>query len=139
MLNYETEWMTREDIVLSSYEASLELNRLKARHGLMSAEELSKAEERTTSAQELIELLDDLGELNDQAVRELKPRMEEINSIVSRPRNDWELGLRLGKWGLLRRGYFLVAQAVIAFFSQLRRTARKGAKETTPSFSGSER
>jgi B12-binding domain/radical SAM domain protein len=139
VLNYETEWMTREDIVLSSYEASLELNRLKARHGLMSAEELSKAEERTRSAQELIELLDDLGELNDQAVGELKPRMEEINSIVSRPRNDWELGLRLGKWGLLRRGYFLVAQAVTAFFSQLRRTARKGAKETTPSFSGSER
>ena len=120
VLNYETEWMTREDIVLSSYEASLELNRLKARHGLMSPDEVAQTEERTTKALELIKLLDDLGEIDEETLQELKPQMEEINSIVWRPRNDWELGLGLGKWGLLRKGYFLLNQGLIAFLSQLR-------------------
>ena len=112
--------MTREDIVLSSYEASLELNRLKARHGLMSPDEVAQAEERTTKALELIKLLDDLGEIDEETLQELKPQMEEMNSIVWRPRNDWELGLGLGKWGLLRKGYFLLNQGLVAFLSQVR-------------------
>jgi B12-binding domain/radical SAM domain protein len=120
VLNYETEWMTREDIVLSSYEASLELNRLKARYGLMSAEEVAQAEERTGKALELIALLDDVGEIDEKRLQELRPQMEEVNAVVSRPRNDWELGLRLGKWGLLRKWSFLVSQAWVAFLSEMR-------------------
>ena len=119
VLNYETEWMTREDIVLSSYEASLELNRLKARYGLMSPEEVAHAEERTTKALKLIELLDDLGEIDENRLEELRPQMQEVNAIVARPRNDWELGLRLGKWGFLRKWSFLISQAWVAFRSEL--------------------
>ena len=120
VLNYETEWMTREDIVLSSYEASLELNRIKLRHGLMSAEEVAQAEERTTKALELIELLDDLAEDDQEKLEELRAEMEEINAIVARPRNDWELGLSLGTWGLLRKGYFLVSQGLVAVVNEVR-------------------
>jgi hypothetical protein len=120
VLNYETKWMTREDIVLSSYEASLELNRIKLRHGLMSAEEVAQAEERTTKALELIELLDDLAEGDQEKLEELRPQMEEINAIVARPRNDWELGLSLGRWGLFRKGYFLVSQGLVAVVSEVR-------------------
>lgn len=120
VLNYETKWMTREDIVLSSYEASLELNRIKLRHGLMSAEELAQAEERTTKALELIELLDDLAEGDQEKLEELRPQMEEINAIVARPRNDWELGLSLGRWGLFRKGYFLVSQGLVAVVNEVR-------------------
>jgi len=120
VLNYETEWMTREDIVLSSYEASLELNRIKLRHGLMSAEEVAQAEERTTKALELIELLDDLAEGDQEKLEELRAQMEEINAIVARPRNDWELGLSLGRWGLFRKGYFLVSQGLVAVVSEVR-------------------
>lgn len=120
VLNYETKWMTREDIVLSSYEASLELNRIKLRHGLMSAEEVAQAEERTTKALELIELLDDLAEGDQEKLEELRPQMEEINAIVARPRNDWELGLSLGRWGLFRKGYFLVSQGLVAVVNEVR-------------------
>jgi radical SAM superfamily enzyme YgiQ (UPF0313 family) len=119
VLNYETEWMTREDIVLGTYEASLELNRLKARYGLMSHEEVAQAEERSTKALELIELLDDLGEIDEKSLQELRPQMEEVNAIVSRPRNDWELGLSLGKWGFFRKWSFLVSQAWVAVRSEL--------------------
>ncbi len=120
VLNYETKWMTREDIVLSSYEASLELNRIKLRHGLMSAEEVAQAEERTTKALELIELLDDLAEGDQEKLQELRAQMEEINAIVARPRNDWELGLSLGRWGLFRKGYFLVSQGLVAVVNEVR-------------------
>ncbi len=141
VLNYETEWMAREDIVLSSYEASLELNRLKARYGLMSPHEVALAEERTTKALELIERLERVEEIDEETLQELKPQMEEINAIVSRPWNDWELGLRLGKWGLLRKVYFLVNQAWVALLSQLRtmisaRRLSKRKAEGTASFSG---
>ncbi len=144
VLNYETEWMTREDIVLSSYEASLELNRLKASYGLMSPEELAQAEERTTQALELIELLDKLEEVDPETLQGLKQQVEAINAVISRPRNDWELGLRLGRWGLLRKGYFLVNQAWVAFLSELRkiingnRLSRRGAEKAASSTGGRE-
>lgn len=120
MLNYETEWMTREDIVLSSYEASLELNRIKARHGLMSAEELAQAEERTTKSLRMLEVLDDAAGSDQERLAELRPQLHEINAIVARPRNDWELGLSLGKWGVLRQWYFLVSQGFVALLNLLR-------------------
>ena len=133
--------MTREDIVVSSYEACLELNRIKARHGLMSPEEVAQQEERTTKALELLEALDDLGEGDQEKLEELRPQLDEINAIVARPRNDWELGLSLGKWGLLRKGYFLVSQGLAAFFNQLRtamagRLASQGRGESVASPSG---
>jgi hypothetical protein len=46
--------------------------------------------------------------------------MEEINAIVARPRNDWELGLSLGRWGLFRKGYFLVSQGLVAVVNEVR-------------------
>jgi B12-binding domain/radical SAM domain protein len=127
VLNYETEWMSREDIVLASYEASVELNRLKLRHGLMSPQEVDRAEERTTKALRLLELLDRVEEGDAARLEELRPELERANAIVARPWNDWELGLRLGRWSLLRQWHFAVNQAWVAFLSVLRTTL--GGKE----------
>jgi len=126
VLNYETEWMTREDIVLSSYEAILELNRIKVRHGLMSSADLAQAEERTAKALRLLELLDGLGEGDTEKLEELRPQLERTNAIVARPWNDWELGLSLGKWGILKQGYYLVSQGVSAVGAVLRTSIAGG-------------
>jgi B12-binding domain/radical SAM domain protein len=141
VLNYETEWMTREDIVLSSYEASLELNRIKARHGLMSLEEVAGQEARTTRAVELLGELDALGKVDGARLDELQPELAEINAIASRPRNDWELGLRLGAWGSPRKVYFLVSQGLAAIVNQSRATtsadhSSEPSTEKTASVSG---
>lgn len=120
VLNYETEWMSREQIVLSSYEASVELNRLKLRHGLMTRQEVDRAEDRTTQALRLLELLDRVEEGDAARLEELRPELERANAIVARPWNDWELGLNLGKWGLLRKGHFALNQAWVALLSMLR-------------------
>jgi hypothetical protein len=140
VLNYETEWMRREDIVLSSYEASLQLNRIKLGHGLMSSWEVARAEERTSKALKLLELLDRVPAGDAAKLEELRPELERANAIVDRPRNDWELGLRLGRWGILKQGYYLVNQGMAALASLLRaavRGADRGRDEAATSVSGS--
>jgi B12-binding domain/radical SAM domain protein len=131
VLNYETEWMTREDIVLSSYEASLELNRIKLRHGLMSAQEVEKAEQRTSQALRLLEALEHVGEGETERLEELRPQLERTNAIVARPWNDWELGLRLGQWNLVKQGFYLVSQGLAAFVSMLRAGFGGGSRAQT--------
>jgi len=48
--------------------------------------------------------------------------LEKTNAIVARPWNDWELGLSLGKWGLVKQGYYLLSQGVLALATLLRRS-----------------
>ena len=46
ILNYETEWMTRDEIVYSTYEAGKRLNRLKAQFGLIDPRTAESVEAR---------------------------------------------------------------------------------------------
>ena len=57
-LSYETRWMTRDDIVESSYEAGLRLNRLKERYGLLDQEVAGRTEKRILLAREMIRKVD---------------------------------------------------------------------------------
>lgn len=100
-LNYETEWMSREQIVDTTYEALLRLSRLKRKHDLIDAEEMKAAEERIRKAQELIEEIDHLLEIEEGAERHrrllaLKPKIDEVN--FSKAYEEGELALPVG-WG----------------------------------------
>lgn len=57
-LSYETRWMTREEIVDSTYRAGLQLNRLKKEHGLVGAETAERTEKRILLAEEMIREID---------------------------------------------------------------------------------
>ena len=57
-LNYETEWMSRQDIVETTYEAGLRLNRLKAKHGLITKDVADATEERINTALEMLWRID---------------------------------------------------------------------------------
>ncbi len=59
-LSYETRWMTRDDIVESSYEAGLRLNRLKERFGLLDKETAARTEKRILLARDLIHKVDEI-------------------------------------------------------------------------------
>ncbi len=72
---------------------------------------------------ELLEELDVLGKVDRASLDELQSELAEINAIASRPKNDWELGLRLGAWGSPRKVYFLVSQGLAAIVNQSRATA----------------
>ena len=59
-LSYETKWMSRDEIVESSYQAGLRLNRLKEQVGLLNGETAEKTEKRILLAMEMIRKIDEI-------------------------------------------------------------------------------
>jgi hypothetical protein len=59
-LSYETQWMTRDDIVESTYQAGLRLNHLKKQFGLISPATGEKTEKRILLAMEMIRKVDEI-------------------------------------------------------------------------------
>ncbi len=75
-LNYETTDMTRDDIVASTYQAALALNRLKARHGLAPRETSDRIEARIKAEMKVSDEIDRIcrekdGDERDRAVDKL--------------------------------------------------------------------
>jgi B12-binding domain/radical SAM domain protein len=71
ILNYETEWMTRDEIVSSTYEAGKRLNRLKAEFGLIDRETAESVERRSEGAVRVMKEIDQIMALPDAKEREL--------------------------------------------------------------------
>jgi len=69
-LSYETKWMTRDEIVESSYQAGLRLNRLKERFGLLDGETAYQTEQRILLAREMIRRVDEIIPLDEPQRRE---------------------------------------------------------------------
>ena len=64
-LSYETKWMSRDEIVETSYQAGLRLNCLKERFGLLDGETAKKTEERILLAMEMIRKIDEIVQLGE--------------------------------------------------------------------------
>jgi len=69
MLNYETEWMTRREIVEATYAAAERLNELKRRYGRISDQRAAAVDSRRRAARDLRgeERAATKGTLNDKA------------------------------------------------------------------------
>jgi B12-binding domain/radical SAM domain protein len=83
MLNYETEWMTRDEIVASTYESALGFNQVKLELGLISAEVAAGVESRARGAIDLMKAIDLMvGEygLETDRVSAFKERADELSS-----------------------------------------------------------
>ena len=70
ILNYETEWMDRDAIVYSTYEAGKRLNRLKAEFGLISRKTAESIERRIEKAVQMMKEIDRIMALPDPKERE---------------------------------------------------------------------
>ena len=84
VLNYETEWMNRDQIVASTYEAGLRLNRAKAQYGLVDVEQAERTEARILKARRLIAQVDDFMSIDDENRRArllhaIKPQVDDAN------------------------------------------------------------
>ncbi len=110
VLNYETKWMTRDDIVSSSYSAGLGLNDIKRRMGLISEETAERTRLRIEAARSLSSKIDamvaaggpspwDLESLKDEAASLSESTVcakeeldwSESSYIASLPRIFWSL------------------------------------------------
>ncbi len=102
-LNYETEWMTRQQIVDTAYEAILRLNRLKAKYGTISLEMADAGEQRIKRAWEMASRIDGLLSRGDyEELSGLKPEIDEINAFPVVERRQLELPVGRVKLRILR-------------------------------------
>ncbi|MGQ9683485.1 MAG: TIGR04190 family B12-binding domain/radical SAM domain protein [Anaerolineae bacterium] len=134
VLNYETKWMTRSDIVASSYEAGLRLNRLKARHGLVSPSQAAATEARIRAAVALSAEVDAIMALSDIAERRerlaaLKPAVDQANISTVCDKRELELPVGLLKLNIPRAAYYYLAGEVRRWWGRLTspRSAHRGA------------
>jgi B12-binding domain/radical SAM domain protein len=83
VLNYETRWMTRDQLVATTYAAGKRLNRLKAEYGLIPAKQAAATEMRIDRATELIAEIDRLmaSAPPEQLHREMEHLKAEIDQV----------------------------------------------------------
>jgi B12-binding domain/radical SAM domain protein len=115
VLNYETEWMNRDQIVDSTYEAGLRLNRLKARYGLVDAEQAARTEARILKARRLIAQVDDIVSIEDEGrrarlLRAIKPQVDDANLSTVCDKAELNVPLRGIKLNLPRAAFFFAGQ-----------------------------
>jgi B12-binding domain/radical SAM domain protein len=95
-LNYETDWMSRQQIVDTTYKAMMRLNRLKAKHGVISMPMAEAENQRLEAASEIVPIIDGIlsGGNSERELSRLKARIDQINMS---PMTHWaELELPLG-------------------------------------------
>jgi len=111
-LNYETEWMTRHQIMDMTYEAILRLTRIKAKYGLISRE---MAETQEWRIKKSIELEQQIGEIwhgnnHRQKLKHLKAEVDRVNELRASERAELELHTGFRKLKYLHSLYSLVAK-----------------------------
>ena len=99
-MNYETDWMTRQQIVETTYEAILRLTRLKAKYGFISKEAAEMAERRIVAGLEMMQHIDDILSRDGNQQEELsilKAEIDQINMLPVSEKRELELPLGLIK------------------------------------------
>jgi radical SAM superfamily enzyme YgiQ (UPF0313 family) len=117
VLNYETRWLNRDQIVDSTYEAGLRLNRLKARYGLVDPAQAQRTEERIRKAQNLIAQVDDIMSIQDAGRRErllrsIKPQVDDANLSTVCDKAELNIPLRGFRLNVSRAALFFGEQIV---------------------------
>lgn len=103
ILSFETDAMTRDEIVNSTYDAALRLNKLKYEYNLIDKELYEQIDFRIKSAQEVMSDMDEILEIKDedlkqQRLHELKTKVENLNrhTICGKDELKWPIHQRFG-------------------------------------------
>jgi 4-hydroxy-3-methylbut-2-enyl diphosphate reductase IspH len=94
VLNYDTKWMNRSQIVDATYASGLGLNKIKGDMGLISEEVAHRTEDRIMAAQELSKRIDMIvahgtaKESNMEELREAAKRLNE-STVCEKEELDW--------------------------------------------------
>jgi len=96
ILNYESDWMSRDELVDSTYLAALELNKVKARYGAVDHKTAKETELRISEARQMMKLIDETmvqmsNEAREEMLRQLKLRMEglSISTVCEKTELEW--------------------------------------------------
>lgn len=121
ILSFETDSMTRDEIVNSTYEAALKLNALKHEFNLIDTDLYKQIEFKIHSAVQVMNEIDRIVMIEDEdqkqrELKELKHRVEQINleTICGKDELKWPISQRFGNL------ISLTAVFVKLFFTELR-------------------
>ena len=78
VLNYETKWMSRDELVASTYEAAFGLNHLKMKYGLVRKKEGHTMEMRIRRATSVMLQVDEIMAIGDEKLRQ--DRMDQLHA-----------------------------------------------------------
>ncbi len=105
-LNYETEWLTRQQVVETTYEAMMRLNQLKAGFGVISRQLAAAENERLASGRELMHRIDEaLARGDTAAIAALRPELDRVNMSASTHWAELKLPLGAGRVRFLRSAW----------------------------------
>lgn len=124
ILSFETDAMTRDEIVRSTYDAALRLNKLKYEYNLIEKELFEQIEFRIKSAQEVMDDMDEILELKDESLKqkrlqELKVKVENLNrhTICGKDELKWPIQQRFANIfsmaGILSKLFFTEVKLLI--------------------------
>jgi hypothetical protein len=81
-MNYETDWLTRQQNLDCSYDAILRLNQLRVKYDIIPVKMAAISDRRLKSAWEMAHRVDDLLSKNDiEGIKQLKPEVDKINAF----------------------------------------------------------
>ena len=103
ILSYETDGMTRDEIIKASYDVASGLNELKFRHGLIESATYAWVASQQKMAREVMELIDEVSALpegeREKAFGRIQNKIEEarMDTLFSKRELDWpsDGGLRI--------------------------------------------
>ncbi|MBN2374511.1 TIGR04190 family B12-binding domain/radical SAM domain protein [bacterium] len=115
ILSYETEWMTRDEIVESSYEAALKLNQMRMDYGLVCERKGLKTQKRIIRARETIKEIDRIMAIKDKHEREglllaLRSKVRDLNenTICDKKDLEWPVRfIRMSVWWVIRNWWHI--------------------------------
>jgi B12-binding domain/radical SAM domain protein len=106
-LNYETRWLSRDQLVEVTYQAALELNRLKREHGLLGQADAARIDERISRERELMREIDKLvagpgGADREQRLAALMRRFRAVGPATICKKDEMNWPARLVRFSPLR-------------------------------------
>ncbi|RLC78484.1 MAG: TIGR04190 family B12-binding domain/radical SAM domain protein [Chloroflexi bacterium] len=115
ILSYETVWMSRDEIVESTYEAGVRLNEAKLRCGLISRERAEDVSRRIRKARRLMRQIDEIMTISDQRrrhklLRALKPQVDSANTSTVCDKRELNVPLGLFNIRLLQAAAIVARQ-----------------------------
>ncbi len=99
VLNYETEWMSRSDIVNATYEAGRRMNSIKAEYGVIGQQVAAATEERIENAVQLMKEIDRIVETTpdlderSQKFQDLKQHVDQANLSTVCDKRELEVAM----------------------------------------------
>ncbi len=91
-LNYETEWMSRQQLVTSAYRAELALNSLKARYGIISKGMAEETAQRLYTAREMLDRIDEIvNSGREEQLAQIKDTVDLVNMSRAGGKRELEL------------------------------------------------